>query len=107
MDFEGACDTMDAKSFASIVRDPDTSGPDAAFSEHGLRSPIAQYMVRAERFKYVYNDGGSQHELYDLENDPGECINLIDNRDFAVVREDLQERLFAWYDPDFNPYRER
>ena len=107
MDFDGARDTMDAKSFARMVRDPDTPGPDAAFSEHGLRSPIAQYMVRAERFKYVYNDGGSQHELYDLENDPGECINLIDNRDFATVRADLQERLFAWYDPDSNPYRER
>ena len=40
-------------------------------------------------------------ELYDLENDPGECINLIDNRDFADVRADLQERLFAWYDPWF------
>ena len=107
MDFEGARETMDAKSFASIVRDPDTQGPNAAFSEHGLRSSIPQYMVRGERFKYVYNDGGSRHELYDLENDPGECINLIDNRDFATVRADLLERLFAWYDPGSNPYRER
>ena len=107
VDFEGACEVMDAESFASVVRDPNIQGPDAAFSEHGLRSSIPQYMVRDERFKCVYNDGGSRHELYDLENDPGECINLIDNRDFAAVRADLQERLFAWYDPDSNPYRER
>ena len=107
VDFEGACEIMDAKSFARIVRDPETPGHDTAFSEHGLRSRMPQYMVRDERFKYVYNDGGSGHELYDLENDPGECVNLIDNRDFAGICSDLRERLFACYDPNSNSYRER
>lgn len=107
VDFEGACETMDAHSFADVARDANAAGPEAAFSEHGLRSSIPQYLVRTERYKYVYNDGGSCHELYDLENDPGEMANLINNPDCASIRDDLQDRLFAWYHPDTNPYRPR
>ena len=105
VDFEGACETMDAVSFADIVRNPDTSGPEAVFSEHGLPSSISHYLIRSERHKFVYNDGGSCHELYDIEQDPGECVNLINNADCASIRDDLQDQLFAWYNPDTNPYR--
>jgi arylsulfatase A-like enzyme len=107
IDFEGACETMDAESFAGCVRNPDGPGPEAVFSEHGLRSPISHYLIRTERHKFVYNDGGSCHELYDLENDPGEMANLINDPDCASVRDDLRDRLFAWYNPETNPYRSK
>jgi arylsulfatase A-like enzyme len=98
---------MDALSFADVARDANATGPGAAFSEHGLKSAIPQYLVRTEQYKYVYNDGGSCHELYDLKNDPGEMVNLINNLDCTSVRDDLKDRLFAWYNPETNPYRRR
>ena len=105
IDFDGACETMDAASFADIVRNPDAAGPDAVFLEHGLRSSLSHYLIRTERYKFVYNDGGSCHELYDMEEDPGEFVNLIHDQDCESIARDLQDRLFAWYNPDTNPYR--
>ena len=37
-----------------------------------------QRMIRTDRFKFVYN-GPDVNELYDLETDPHELHNLIDN----------------------------
>ena len=65
---------IDAKSFAALVRHPDKPGPDSAFSEFNLRSADDCYMVRTERYKYVYNHNDLP-ELYDLEADPGEHRN--------------------------------
>jgi choline-sulfatase len=61
-------------------------------------------MIRTRRHKLVHNDG-STHELYDLEADPGENANLIDDPALRRVRDDLAEQLLAWYDPESNPHR--
>jgi arylsulfatase A-like enzyme len=94
---------LDARSFADIVRDPDLHGPDATFSEYALRSDVPQYMIRTRRYKYIYNQG-SLHELYDLQEDPGEYYNRSQDSALASVRDELRDRLFAWYDPETNPY---
>ena len=52
-------------------------------------------MVRTRRHKYIYRLNG-RHELYDLEADPHELVNQIDNPDFAGVVEDLRERLMRF-----------
>lgn len=95
---------IDARSFAHLVRDPSARGPEAIFAEYNLRSRNDCYMVRTQRYKYNYNydDIG---ELYDLEADPGERVNQIQNPALAKVRSGLHERLVAWYDPERNPYR--
>jgi choline-sulfatase len=105
VDFDGACEQMDATSFAEVLRHPEADGPDAIFSEHGLRSNLASYLVRTEQFKYVHNAGGSCHEVYDLEHDPGEFHNLIDEAVYQSVVKDLHDRLVAWYDPRTNVYQ--
>jgi arylsulfatase A-like enzyme len=105
VDFDGACEQMDATSFAEVLRHPEADGPDAIFSEHGLRSNLASYLVRTEQFKYVHNAGGSCHEVYDLEHDPGEFHNLIDEAAYQSVVKDLHDRLVAWYDPRTNVYQ--
>ena len=99
VDMPGAPSRMDAESFAPLCRDPDAKGPEFVFSEYNLRTTVPQYMVRGERFKYHYNHG-STHELYDLEADPGEMVNRIDDRAMAKVRDEMQQRLLAWYDPE-------
>jgi len=61
-------------------------------SQMGL---YTQRMVRDDRHKYVWN-ATAPDELYDLERDPGETTNRIDDSDYAAIRERLQGRLLAW-----------
>ena len=103
-DIPGAPDILDAASFADVLRKPDLDGPSAAFSEYNLRSAIPEYMIRTRRYKYIYNHGAT-HELYDHEADPGESINRIDDPSLRKIRNRLHDRLFAWYNPEENPYR--
>jgi arylsulfatase A-like enzyme len=53
--------------------------------------------VRTDRYKYIHwvNRGlaGELDELYDLERDPYELVNLNRRRAFAPVREKLQREL--------------
>ena len=104
VDMPGAPAEMDAKSFADVARNPDMEGPPAAFCEYALRTGIPQYMIRTQRYKYHYNHG-STHELYDHEADPGECANLISHPGMRKIASDLRDQLFAWYNPEENPYR--
>ncbi len=104
LDMPGAPTKMDAASFADILRRPDKKGPSAAFSEYNLRNRICEYMIRTRRYKYIFNHG-STHELYDHETDPGEFINRINDPVLKKVRNQLQDRLFSWYNPQNNPYR--
>ncbi len=104
LDIAGAPARMDAASFADVLRNPDMKGPDAAFSEFNLRSRTCEYMIRTRRYKYIFNHG-STHELYDHEADPGEFVNRINDPALKKVRDELCEQLFAWYNPEKNPYR--
>jgi arylsulfatase A-like enzyme len=51
--------------------------------------------IHTARYKYTWcpND---LNELYDLETDPGERTNLVDDPDYSAVQEDLYRRLMAW-----------
>jgi choline-sulfatase len=103
-DIPGSPQQLDAKSFAGVLRNPDIEGSAAAFSEYNLRNKICEYMVRTHRYKYIFNHG-TLHELYDHQTDPGEFVNRIDDSSLRKVRDQLRDRLFAWYNPEKNPYR--
>lgn len=52
--------------------------------------------VRTERYKYMnYHGIFDLNELYDLENDPKEMRNLIDDPAFFDVQRDMHQRLLA------------
>lgn len=55
----------------------------------------SQRMLRDRRWKYVWNVGDVD-ELYDLENDPGELINLISDPQHAETLQHLRNRLVSW-----------
>jgi choline-sulfatase len=64
-------------------------------------------MVRTEKWKLVVREVGGD-ELFDLENDPHEMRNLIDDPDHQHVIPDLQRRMLDWClrtDTD-RPYQE-
>jgi choline-sulfatase len=100
----GAPAGIDARSFASAVKNPDSAGPAAAFSEYDLGSAVPQYMIRTQRYKYIYNDGEID-ELYDHDADPAELVNRAADAGMQRTRGQLRDQLFAWYDPKRNPYR--
>ena len=53
------------------------------------------WMVRGERWKYVYWQG-LRPQLFDLQTDPDELVDLGDAPGYEVVRADMKERLFDW-----------
>ncbi len=106
VDMPNAPAQMDARSFAYLVRDPDAMGPDAAFAEFALRSEMPRYMIRTERYKFIFNHGGT-HELYDHDRDPGEYVNRVDDPHYKTRFRGLRDQLFAWYYPEDNPFRKK
>jgi arylsulfatase A-like enzyme len=109
VDLPGAPQRLDAVSFAELARHPEREGPPAAFSEYNLHAD-ARYMIRTRRYKYILNEcapntPGACDELYDLQDDPGELVNQIDDPALEAVRQDLRDQLLAWYDPADNPHR--
>ena len=53
-------------------------------------------MLRTKKYKYVYRVG-EKHELYDLENDPNELINLIDESEYEGVLTKLRFRMLQFF----------
>jgi len=71
--------------------------PESVFAEyHGDEFGLySQRMVRTDRYKYVYNPPDTD-ELYDLDRDPDELHNVIDNPQYAAVRSRLRTELADW-----------
>jgi arylsulfatase A-like enzyme len=87
----------DAVSLAEIRSEPAASFRDCVvghFNGFDVRGMYLQRMLHTGRHKYVFNPGDID-ELYDLETDPHELENRIDDPAMREVRRDLAERLAA------------
>lgn len=62
-----------------------------------------QRMVVTERYKYVFN-GFDVDELYDLQDDPWELINVADAPDYASTVSEMRERLWRLMNRCGDPY---
>ncbi len=72
---------------------------EAVFSEY-YSAGIPERMIRTPRWKYVHSDG-DRHQLYDLEADPDENHNRIDDPALATTAVELDERVRRdWAMPD-------
>ena len=56
-------------------------------------------MLRKGRFKYHYYVG-LRPELFDLENDPEETVDLADDSSYAPILENLERQLRQYFDPE-------
>lgn len=82
----------------SLVPFLDGDGPDRhrdeAYAEfHGQRFNWTQRIVWDDRYKYVFN-GFARDELYDLEEDPDELVNRVDDPDHRAHTERLARRMW-------------
>ncbi len=91
-----AADKLPGHSFAPLLRgqplpeDPDQSV--VVFDEYGPTR-----MIRSREWKYVHRYPYGPHELYDLQNDPGETRNRIDDASLAGILQQHKARLDAWF----------
>jgi len=54
--------------------------------------------IRTDRWKYIERFRQKPNELYDLDADPAELDNLIDNSKYADVQRQLARRMHAYFD---------
>ncbi|MCW3840432.1 sulfatase-like hydrolase/transferase [Micromonospora yasonensis] len=60
---------------------------------HGHHFPYAQRMLRTDRYKLVVNPD-SVNELYDLQLDPDELLNIYEHPEMAEIRTRMMHRLY-------------
>ena len=100
---------VEGRSLLSGIRgQPDPDWRDAVFSELDFAFYKARldlrlgandchaYMVRGERWKYVFHEH-FRPQLFDLQNDPGEFVDLGGDPAHAAVRQEFHDRLFQWF----------
>jgi choline-sulfatase len=57
----------------------------------------ACFMLRHKNYKYIYIDG-SEHQLFDIESDPGEWKNLCGNPEYSNVESSMKQTIEAEFD---------
>ena len=77
------------------------SNPIVVFDEYG---PVR--MVRTSQWKYIHRYPDGPHELFDVVNDPGERMNLVDDPSANSVKEGLSARLEDWFRIYVEPRRD-
>lgn len=82
-------------SFAEYLKGKElTSWPDAVYMDQE-----ATRAIRTSRYSYWKRLAGTgEHELYDMQTDPGQEHNLYGNPDYAEVVSELDSRLTRFFD---------
>lgn len=94
---------LPGRSRLNVILDPSLpdEGEVVVFDEYG---PVR--MIRTRKWKYVHRNPYGPHELYDMENDPGETVNLSGEPAYAAVEGDLRQRLAVWFLTYADPARD-
>jgi arylsulfatase A-like enzyme len=92
---------MPGKSIIPLLKGDSTQWRDKIFYEYFWEYDFPMtpttFGVRTNKFKYIrYYGIWDTNELYDLENDPNETINLISRPEYAETAQKLAGELFKW-----------
>ena len=91
--------TLPGRSWFDIVNETDDPNR-IAFSEyHAASSPSGAFMIRKGSYKFIYYVG-YEPELFDLENDPEETVNLAGDTAYHHVIEECNSDLTRICDPN-------
>lgn len=91
---------LPGKSFASLLKgnECDLENDVVIYDEYGPTR-----MIRTDKWKYIHRYPDGPFELYDLENDPEEKINLINDKDKEEIVLQLRLKLKEWFIKYVNP----
>lgn len=91
--------SLPGKSLKPILENPDTSLRKFLITELSIDpadSTKTGRMITDGRYKYmVYSYGARNEQLFDLQNDPGETLNLAYNSAYAGIRSKMRQNLNA------------
>ncbi|MCS7238194.1 MAG: sulfatase [Thermoguttaceae bacterium] len=86
---------LEGISFAPLLVDPDRPWKKAAFIVEDDGDAFGQ-CVRTKKYSYMeFSRGALKAALYDLEKDPWETVNVVDDPAYAEVRKEMAELLHA------------
>ncbi len=89
---------LPGRSLHAVLRAPDPQR--TVFSEyHAACAVTGSYMIRRGRWKYIHYVGMAP-QLFDLEADPHEAVDLGESAVYAQVRGDLETELRGIVDPE-------
>ncbi len=85
-------DKLPGRSFLPILRGDENAGREhvVIYDEYGPTR-----MIRTKEWKYIHRYPYGPHELYDLENDPGEKINLLDDERLVSVDQKRKKEIVS------------
>ena len=84
---------LPGKSFLKAICGEESQDKEVVvFDEYG---PVR--MIRNKTVKYIHRYPYGPNELYDLINDPGEEVNLIDDNNWAETVIDMRAKLQSWF----------
>jgi len=96
-------ESHDGRSLVPLFRDPNADWRDDLMCEfHGHRFLYSQRMIRWSNYKYIFN-APDEDELYDLDQDPHEMMNVIDDPDYADSVQEGRQRLWQWIKDSDDP----
>lgn len=90
---------VEGTSMVPLFSEPERPWKSAVFSQYPRGNEVMGKAIRTERFRYVEwerNEGGiAARELYDLQSDPDESINVAAQPSYANTIEELHRKLEA------------
>ena len=102
-------DNLTGSSLMPFLNNTSNDWRDAHYTQfNGVELYYSQRTVQTKQYKYVYN-GFDFDELYDIQNDPYEMVNLARDPSYDEVKRGLVQKMwqFAAQEDDhrlFNPY---
>jgi arylsulfatase A-like enzyme len=93
--------TMPGKSFIGLLKEDTIKWRDKIFYEYYWEYDFpftpTVFGVRTDKFKYIrYYGVWDTNELYDLEKDPNETVNLISDPEYAEIAKKMADELYDW-----------
>ncbi len=103
---------LDGKSLYIAIKEPEVKTNQEVFVEYGRHCADVDGLggfqpmraITDGRYKLVVNLLSSD-EFYDLESDPEEVENRIDDASLSVARNALHDKLLAWQNKSRDPFR--
>jgi iduronate 2-sulfatase len=83
---------LQGRSFANILARPETPGREDVYTVVTRGQKLGR-SIRTQRWRYAEWGSSEQAELYDLEKDPRELSNQIDEEKRAAVVKEMRQRL--------------
>ncbi|MCF8380368.1 MAG: sulfatase-like hydrolase/transferase [Bacteroidales bacterium] len=102
MDYAGVeiPESIEGMSWKSFIEVPDTSWRKFLVTELAIDpadSTKTGLMITNGRYKYIqYSYGGRSEQLFNLDNDAGETLNLIDKEAYSGIQNRLKFELEKW-----------